>query len=74
MQSIRRLIREGYVEEEVELLPESALRDKTIIVEILRDTHKVLRYPFRPYRELSLMRTFSYIIVLGIGLDYQHCP
>ncbi|KIM82736.1 hypothetical protein PILCRDRAFT_820038 [Piloderma croceum F 1598] len=35
-------MREGFLEEEVELLPDSALQDKTIIIDILRDTHKAL--------------------------------
>jgi hypothetical protein len=34
-------MREGFLEEEVELLPDSALQDKTVIIDILRDTHKV---------------------------------
>jgi len=40
--SVRRLIREGFVEDAVELLPESALQDTAIITHILRDSLKAL--------------------------------
>ncbi|KZP21287.1 hypothetical protein FIBSPDRAFT_508603 [Athelia psychrophila] len=40
--SMRRLIREGFEEHAVELLPESVLNDTSIVVSILRDSHKAL--------------------------------
>lgn len=40
--SVRRLIREGFIPEAVEFLPESALQDTTIITDILRDSLKAL--------------------------------
>lgn len=41
MQSIQRLIFDGFEEDAVQFLPESALQDTNIIVEILKDTHRV---------------------------------
>lgn len=40
-QSIKRLIRDGFEEDAVEFMPDSALQDNAIIVEILRDTLRV---------------------------------